>query len=222
MKFCKWILIFAAVVFASETEPRVHHGFYRNLNLGYTHAAFEYTENNFEEYEKHREKTTANLNGINFFEVRYGVALKNFVAFYLAFGFDAMIGTSDWKESSLYNDGRVFSDSESEDVVFGYTFFGYGVTFYPFRDKIPSLNGAFVGVKVETYAGVFLEGRDTKGVGTLLFFELGKDWWVGNNTSIGVGASYGFALDYYDVGEINEERNVDMQIIRLEVRFTRG
>ncbi|MBR3073769.1 hypothetical protein [Fibrobacter sp.] len=168
-------------------------------------------------------------------DVRMGRSVGNLVAIYAS-----MTG-------SLYNgEGTVYKEDFSlEKVVLngsdenvqktllgkldkkedGYAFYislGLGFSVYPFRDAISPLNGFYVGISGGadvSLAKVKSENKEISGVmGIFTRYELGKDWWVSDTWSIGVG--FAFTKVVYE--NVNDGDDGGHHFIGLFFRITRG
>jgi len=119
-----------------------------------------------------------------------------------------------------YRDGYT---SDSKDAFVFNTFIGFGMTFYPFMDADSPMNGAFVGGAIGYSADLTIPvGKGSGdndlwgGFGRRFQVEIGKEWWLNDLLSLGVGLTYGHTQLYLEdrIGEINS--------ITISFRLTRG
>jgi len=178
-------------------------------------------------------------------DFRFGTAISNLVAFYTVFNFSAYSGSNDYhyeryyrnyeqKEPYGYYDGvngneEIFAgdwyldkEEKSSDNAFIFkTCVGFGVSIYPFVDVSSSMNGFFIGGSVGYSAEIILPtntdvAEQWGGYGRHFEVEIGKDWWVNDHLSLGVGLSYGHTILY------RENQIGDDNSITLNFRLTRG
>lgn len=168
-------------------------------------------------------------------DIRFGMSFGNLVAAHFSFGGGLFKGEGINRKQD-YSVTRTIVDNvlESEktellgvkDETFDsygiYGSLGFGFTIYPFRDLTSPLNGFFVGI-AGGVDGTMARDDDysqeycTVG-GVFTRFELGKDWWVSDTWSIGVGLSF-TKLVY---AAENEGEEMSSHVISLFFRLTRG
>ena len=168
-------------------------------------------------------------------DLRLGRSFGNLVAVYFSFGGGLFQGEGKIRKQD-YSVTRITVDNilENEDKqllgVMDETFdsygfygsFGLGFIVYPFRNPASPLNGLFVGV-----AGgldVSLARNDSHAEdyctvgGVFTRYELGKDWWVSDAWSVGVGFSFTNLVYPFE----NEGDDSNHHVIGLFFRLTRG
>ena len=97
--------------------------------------------------------------------------------------------------------------------------FGLGLSIYPFRNPESMLNGLYIGVSggVEAFDSHLDDSFSIiSNGGVYTRFELGKDWWVSDTWSLGVGIAYVNVTVFEDGNDKEEhERNSISFFIRL-------
>ena len=97
--------------------------------------------------------------------------------------------------------------------------FGLGLSIYPFRNPESMLNGLYIGVSggVEAFDSHLDDSFSIiSNGGVYTRFELGKDWWVSDTWSLGVGIAYVNVTAFEDGNDKEEhERNSISFFIRL-------
>lgn len=180
------------------------------------------------------------------FEFKFGVALANIVAFHTVLNFGFYSGTNDYFYDEYFKkykydddkyveildkDGnRIYTsdwmkdysehEEESDVAVSARAYIGFGTTIYPFTNPNSVMNGAFIGGSIGyTFTGTFSKSSDDFAYGSLgngFEVELGKDWWVNDHLSIGVGLTYGHSFLHFLETEGSDN------VITLSFRLTRG
>ena len=170
-------------------------------------------------------------------EFKFGVALGNLIAFHSVFNFGFYAGSIDYRyEMHNYacSVDNVCEDNPvgvhepkavSEIAAYGFrTYFGFGTTLYPFQNKNSPMNGFFVGGSFGyTLFLTLLDGaadvEDATGNGGIGFeLELGKEWWVNDHMSIGVGLGFAHNGLIWETVASHKSDNV----ISISFRITRG
>lgn len=167
------------------------------------------------------------------FDFRFGKSIANLVALYTQFGIGQYMGSGkyfktdreqkiqtgvDGTEDLVYSSEYVKTRKEG-DAIGMIASFGLGFSVYPFRNPSSVLNGFYVGVSggIET-CSFYLDGGysiiDAGGIFTR--YEIGKDWWVSETWSLGVGFGYTDMVGSLDDGD-NE-----LGVISFFVRLTHG
>lgn len=188
-----------------------------------------------ERYAQNNEQDSFSAWAFPFIDFRFGKAFGNFMAMYVSFGGglfkgEGKISKQDYSITRTSVDYVLESEERKLVGVSDRTFdsygfygsFGLGFTVYLFQDPSSPLNGLFVGV-----AGGFdiSLARDndyaqdycTVG-GVFTRYELGKDWWVSDTWSIGVGLSFsGLVYEFKNAGE-----EMSHHAISLFFRLNRG
>ncbi len=188
-----------------------------------------------EHYGLNNEQDDFSAWGFPSIDLRFGKSFGNLVAVYFSFGGGLFKGEGKIRKQN-YSVDRYIVDNvlEKEDsqllgvmdeTIDSYGFYGslgLGFTVYPFRDPASPLNGLFVGIaggldvsmaRDDVYATDYC----TVG-GVFTRYELGKDWWVSDTWSIGVGFSFTKLVNPFE----NEGEDVSHHVIGLFFRLTRG
>ena len=230
----------------AKPAPREHRGFYSVSSFAFAYnwydASMERVDE-FEDYEdydkppknvKEKDVDYYEFNGLAFpeFDFKFGVAVGNLIAFHTNFDFGFFTGPIDhfYKEyrtecnaqKQCTKTTKEDEDEEySSDAYTFRTFIGFGTTLYPFRNKVPVMEGFFVG---GSYGySMFLTYIQTGRSGCANFgpsfkVELGKEWWVGDHMSMGVGLGYARSELMYASTKSHKTDNV----LSLSFRMTRG
>ena len=212
---------------------------YNKSNFGYR-SGVEYTRpegrrERTEYYGLNESQESFSAWGFPSIDFRFGWSFGNLVAAHFSFGVGLFKGEGITRKQD-YSVTRTIVDNvlESEktellgvkDETFDsygiYGSFGFGFTVYPFRDLTSPLNGLFVGIAGGVDGSmarddVYAQEYCTVG-GVFTRFELGKDWWVSDTWSIGVGLSF-TKLVY---AAENEGEEMSSHVISLFFRLTRG
>jgi hypothetical protein len=232
------VLCFAGLTFAQSSiatpAPREHRGFYSNASFGLNLNLFDNSMEDINEYDDRTERSIDfyEYYGFSFLhsEFKFGYALGNVVAFHLVFNMGIYLGTVDYHEENFTTTctkdgfchevrdlGRDEIPSSSDGYNFR-TYIGFGSTFYPFRDKNSPLNGFFFGGSFG-YTLFVMASSDATGNGGIGFqLELGKEWWVSDHFSIGLGL--GFAHNGLVWKTVDSHRSDN--VLSLSFRLTRG
>ena len=188
-----------------------------------------------EHYGQHDEQESFSAWGFPSIDIRFGRAFGNLVAVHFSFGGGLFNGEGERRKQD-YAVHRTVVDEviEAEDKQLAgimdqtvdsygiYMSFGFGVTVYPFRDPSSPLNGLFVGIaggldvsmaRDDVYATDYC----TVG-GVFNRYEIGKDWWVSDTWSIGVGFSFTKSVYPFE----NDGETASHHVVGLFFRLTRG
>ena len=110
----------------------------------------------------------------------------------------------------------------SNDAYNFRTYFGFGATFYPIRDKNSPMNGFFVGGSLgyTLFVAVINGGHDSAtGNGGFGFeLETGKEWWINDHYAIGFGIGFAHSSLVWETVKSHRSDNV----LSLSFRMTRG
>lgn len=219
--------------------PREHRGFYNSTSIGFAYNWFNNSLNDLHKYgnEFDRDIDFFEYNGFSFslIEFKFGYALGNIVALHTVFNMGFFWGSMDYYNEEyrfVCNDEDVCLETRDEKNIkdptsgTGYNFrmyLGFGSTFYPIQDKNSPLYGLFVGSSFGYTLFVAISpgigGPDNTGNGGIGFqVEVGKEWWMNDHFSIGVGL--GFAHDglVWKTADSHKSDN----ILSLSLRLTRG
>ena len=226
-----------------KSAPREHRGFYNSVSFA---AAYNWYNSSTEELDEwsdwddgsgrsRREIDKFEYNGGTFpmFEFKFGMALANLVTFQTVFNLGFFMGTMDYfyeeydkscrldEICAAVPDKEDFEESSSDAYSFR-SYLGFGTTVYPFRDKESPLNGFFVGGSFGyvMFVTVINGGNeDACGNGGPGFeVELGKDRWINDHLSIGVGLGYAHSNLIWKTISSHSSDNV----ISISFRMTRG
>lgn len=178
------------------------------------------------------------------FDFKFGTAIANLIAFHTTFNFAIYSGVMDYEEvnydreiaqnengNPLYDkqgdkvyaeDWRAYdSEGFSGDAVNLRTFVGFGTTIYPFRNPNSAMNGFFIGgsfgyVIYACFVTDDYSAGNIASFGRSFIAEIGKEWWVSNHLSIGIGFSYNHSSTNFDEAIGTET------VYTLSFRLTRG
>ena len=188
-----------------------------------------------EHYGQHDEQESFSAWGFPSIDIRFGRSFGNLIAVHFSIG-GGMFNGEGKRSKQDYAVGRTVVDdvieseqkqlsgimNETIDSYGIYGSFGFGFTVYPFRDPASPLNGFFAGIaggidgslaRDEVYASDYC----TVG-GVFTRYELGKDWWVSDTWSIGVGFSFTKVVYKF----VDEGDDSNLHVISLSFRLTRG
>ena len=221
-----------------KSAPREHRGFYNSTSFGFAYNWFNNSRDDVGEYDngkriKH-DIDYYEYDGFSFAlaEFKFGVAIANLVAFHTVFNIGYFMGSVDYfneKYNTNCTDAGCIDainldvkKSASDDGYSFRTFFGFGATFYPIQDKNSPLNGLFVGGSFGyTLFLTMMNGghTDATGNGGIGFeLEIGKEWWINDHYSIGVGLGFAHNGLIWETVESHKSDNV----LSLSFRMTRG
>ncbi|MCF0214867.1 MAG: hypothetical protein HUK21_00130 [Fibrobacteraceae bacterium] len=157
-------------------------------------------------------------NSFPYMEFKFGAAVANLIAFHTVFNINAFLGDCDYKdyherkdfvidyEKTVNDNGTVDSipyateisrwfvntdrdiDEDTDYAVHIRTTLGFGFTLYPFMDKVPAMEGFFLGGSIGFTGGGAVDYFIS--MGTTYQAEIGKEWWVSDNLSLGIGFLY--------------------------------
>lgn len=223
----------------AKPAPREHRGFYNSVSFGAAYNWYKSSRENDDTYtENGVEITERNVDYFEFdgftfpmFEFKFGVAMANLVALHTVFNFGFFAGSEDWfyreyEKACLDNrctetEKTKEREEESSDGFGFRTFVGLGSTVYPFRDKTSALNGFFVGGALGyTMFLTYIDGdAHAAGDGGPAFqVEMGKEWWINDHLSIGVGLEFA----HTSLSVMSVESYKSDNVISLSLRLTRG
>lgn len=208
-----------------------------NLNyqsgLGHTRFDGVYEEN--KHYGENHKKERFSGFGFPSLDFRLGMSFANLITFYFNFRGGLYSGEGknfkeDYSVDRVYLDGILDKEDRvlvgkldrKDDAYAFYGAFGLGFTVYPFRNPASPMYGFYVGVAGgadASVARVNALAQDLSGsMGIFTRYEIGKDWWVSDSWSIGVG--FDFTIEVY--GNNNDGDDGDCHTINLFLRLTRG
>lgn len=155
-------------------------------------------------------------------DFKLGGAASNLIALYSEIGFSLFTGTLNHSKESFYKENVDFNYNLSNRNKDKYKqvyqvryFFGAGTTIYPFREP-GAANGFFIGGSIG-YTYVSDDEYGFSGIERTFKGEIGKDWWISNKMSFGVGAQYMYSTPL----EQNISSSSD-HTIALLIRVVRG
>lgn len=222
--------------------PQEHRGFYNSVSFGAAYNWYENSKKDMDDYNngyvdvQDREINSFEYYGGTFpmFEFKFGAALANLLAVHTVFNIGFFSGTVDESyveyrkqcgenkicvEEELKN--KTVKDQSSDAYSFR-TYLGFGTTVYPIQDKQSPMNGFFVGGSVGyMFFATIIEGgleEASLNAGPSFQVELGKDWWVNDHLSIGVGLGFAHSGLVWNTVESHDTDNM----ISLSFRLTRG
>lgn len=201
---------------ASNSHSKEHRGFYNSFDVGLSYLSFECHD----DYARYQDKVTFEGFGFPVMEFRFGTALGNLVAFYTIFNFTGYLGEANHSAIDMDDD---FSEEYSDDMSWMLrTYVGFGSSIYPFRNPNSALNGFFVGGSVGYGLGaVFGDGISSgpnRDIDLGFTVEVGKEWWVNDHLSLGVGVSYFHGIPRFESDASDNKVNG----FQLMFRMTRG
>jgi len=241
------VLVVAGLVFAQseptvgKPAPRQHRGFYNSSSFGLGYNWYKSSKKD-EDYSRHDNDKWMDVDYFKFkgysfpvFEFKFGTALANLVAFHTVFNMGFYSGTMESRFESVYytckgEDFCVKDDSKHEyedygsNAAFGFrNYLGFGSTVYPFRDKVPVMEGFFVGGSVGySLFATFInnsEGDEAAfNFGLSYQFEIGKEWWVNDHLSLGFGLGYART----NLSSKTKSSYSTDNVLSLSFRMTRG
>ena len=228
----------------AKPASREHRGFYSNMSFGAAYNWYNSSQENYEEwnsdYEKKENHSRREIDLFEFyggtfptFEFKFGTALANLIAFHTVFNLGIYAGVMDYYYEEYQKDCEEnkpckyeakkdeFEETSSDAYNFR-TYLGFGTTIYPFRDKTSLLNGFFVGGSYgySMFATMIMGGNEDACVnfGYAFQVEMGKEWWVNDHMSIGVGLGYARTNLVWQTISSHSSDNV----LSLSFRLTRG
>lgn len=219
--------------------PREHRGFYNSMSFGLAYNWFDNSRNDIDRYGKEIERDVDfyEYNGFSFslIEFKFGYALGDIVAFHTVFNMSFFVGSLDYYNEAYKTvctdegacvETRDVNNFEDPTSATGYnfrTYLGFGSTFYPFRNKKSPLHGFFVGASAGytlfvTVADGHGDSGKTGNGGIGFQMELGKEWWMNDHFSIGVGLGFAHNGLVWETVDSHKSDNV----LSISFRLTRG
>ena len=166
-------------------------------------------------------------------EFRFGKSICNMVAMYTIFSTGIYQGEGSYRktnrglQSHYDHSGNLTlvdtipegTKKKKDDALAFMEAFGLGLSIYPFRNPESMLNGLYIGASggVEAFDSHLDDSFSIiSNGGVYTRFELGKDWWVSDTWSLGVGIAYVNVTVFEDGNDKEEhERNSISFFIRL-------
>lgn len=238
--FILCIAVFAcaqSVPTIGKYAPREHRGFYNSTSFG---TAYNWFYNSLDDTDKYNDCQRHDVefyefNGGSFAlgEFKFGVAIADLVAFHTVFNVGFFMGTVDYfneryhescTEVGCINVPEIENvDIPTSNDAYNFrTYFGFGATFYPIRDKNSPMNGFFVGGSLgyTLFVAVINGGHDSAtGNGGFGFeLETGKEWWINDRYAIGFGIGFAHSSLVWETVKSHKSDNV----LSLSFRMTRG
>ena len=188
-----------------------------------------------EQYGQHDEQESFSAWGFPTLDIRFGRAFGNMVAVHFSFGGGLFSGEGkrhkqDYAVHRSVVDNVIESEEKEPNGIMDETIdsygiygsLGFGFTVYPIRNPASLLNGLFVGLAGGIQGSlarddVYATDYCTVG-GVFTRYELGKDWWVSDTWSVGVGLSFSKVVYTF----VDEGENSKHHVVSLFFRLTRG
>lgn len=204
--------VFAWSVFAFA-EPRVHDGFFMNFKTGLGVMDLEPDGDKA----SHLDLSSAFSES---FTLKLGGAINPNIVVAGVMSFSVAMG----EVETVYGNSYGYLYSSKTDAVLVNFLLGPGIVFYPTQGG--ALENFFVGVTAGLgVCGIALDDPDfywdedasdgSSAIGWGLQFEMGKEWWVGDNWSLGVDFAYTYVF-----GEDVDYNGLDWSSSSFQVRFT--
>ncbi len=221
--------------------PHEHRGFFFSAGTGVTYTdldvvrRFSYSRWNFsvERSLGYDEITRREFSGwtVPVMDFKIGKSIGNLVVVHSIFELALFSGEMEYSYSEQYEkDVRVLGISldkvNAEEKTLSTSAFslagGLGLMFYPFRSPSSALNGFYFGISGGMANFVCFGEDEDSGfdqVSAFTQYEIGKDWWVSETWSVGVG----MAFSMHSVMESGDaDDGGDRTSIKFLVRITRG
>ena len=170
-------------------------------------------------------------------DIRLGRSFANFFSIYTLLSAGAYsgqveytyekIGLTKYRDANggIAEEATVISEAEAKEYGGMYARFSLGLGFaiYPFRNRESPLNGLYVGFAsgVDSWTARLdgdYDSFDKAGIFTR--YEIGKDWWVSETWSIGVGLVFTNVSNFIEDYDGTDSGHV--RILSLLFRITRG
>ena len=235
----------------SVRPPCEHRGFFYSMGVGFSYTSFSLEKvelrNSYMSFsdEKRRYETYNNYDkrwefsgfDIPKFEVRIGTSIANLVALYSILDFGMYRGDGDYSDARydrvylMQNNEKTLTSEElasvekKKDDAMGFSLsFGLGLSVYPIRNLESPWNGIYVSFAsgLDVFVVGFVgEHRDDDAGGIFTRYEIGKDWWVSETWSVGVGFAYKNLFAISD-GDDDYSSKASRHSIHFLIRLTRG
>lgn len=201
------ILAFSAIVFA---EPYVHDGFYMNFKtgLGYMDLQSDKTDYSYVDLKSPLSQSLA---------FKLGGAVNPHLA--IVGTMSLSVATGEVKTRNVYY-------SDKSDAMLLSLILGPGIVFYPVQGGV--MDNFFIGATFGLgICGIDLDGAylswdgedgrtsSNTATGFGVSLEIGKEWWVGNNWSLGVDLVY-----TYVSGDDVDYDGLEWKSNAIQLRFT--
>lgn len=196
---------------------KVHRGFHFATTLGFDFLSMknEATDDD-DDYNKNNYKDKSYYNAYAFpnLDFRFGAGFANLFIVHYTVGFTSYVGES----SRNLMSGKTATEKikDKNTTIFDFKF-AVGTTFYPFRNINSSLNGLFfgIGAAIDDFSinhNVKIVNGSNEFSTLALNVELGKDWWISDLWSAGLGLSASYSI--YSL-----EENNDPEFAKLNIMF---
>lgn len=201
------VLAFSAIVFA---EPYVHDGFYMNFKagLGYMDLQSDKTDYSYVDLKSSLSQSLA---------FKLGGAVNPHLA--IVGTMSLSVATGEVKTRNVYY-------SDKSDAMLLSLILGPGIVFYPVQGGV--MDNFFIGATFGLgICGIDLDGAylswdgedgrtsSNTATGFGVSLEIGKEWWVGNNWSLGVDLVY-----TYVSGDDVDYDGLEWKSNAIQLRFT--
>lgn len=215
-------LALAVAAFAGE-NVREHRGFYYNYSVGFSYASLDFyseEDDSWGSYDDAKEVRDYSYSGFSFLTMnfRFGRAFGNAVALFFSMHLNGYSGHLEGLSSDY---GGILEAYDDDNMMMLNGAVGVGFSIYPFRNPDSPMNGFFIGCTHLTSFTTFSDNTPDVVTGSFLEqIEIGKDWWISENWSLGFGISY-----YVPVGNIDLQDNLvnlDQNKFQITFRLTRG
>ena len=231
--------------------PCEHRGFFYSMGVGFSYTSFSvekveqrnsytsFTDVNYR-YETHNNYDKRwEFSGFDIpkFEFRFGTSIGNLVALYSILDFGMYRGDGDYtdekydrvylmqnNEETLTSEKLVSVEKKKDDDMGFYLSFGLGLSVYPIRTLESPWNGFYVSFAsgFDTFVVGFVgDHHDESAGGIFTRYEIGKDWWISETWSIGVGFAYKNLFAVSD-GVDEYSSNASRHSFHFFIRLTRG
>lgn len=210
--------------------PRQHYGFYYSMGVGVSYLDFNYEESDDDDYQKSFFRFRAEDWSFPDLQFQFGRSFGNLFALYSDLELSLLHGKGKHIEVDYYRDYqespwtssevRGYFESDNSTGILAYV--GVGTTFYPFRNPNFFMNGSYISFS-SGLMGMLLDIRENMDQENVVMnsivskLEIGKEWWVSDSWSLGVGFSYTF-IDQVIV----DCDHVDFNKFTIVLRLTRG
>ncbi|MBQ2561042.1 MAG: hypothetical protein II565_10735 [Fibrobacter sp.] len=211
--------------------------FYTDVEYNYGSGA--YFENQWVSSYEEGPKSTWDLNSFEIptIDIRLGCSFANLFAVYVLFSGGAYSGEFDYTREKvgvsryLEDDGSIAVEpkqveppvKQEHETMYARFSLGLGFSVYPIRNPLSRLNGLYVGFAggLDAWAVHMKSGLDSfDNSGIFTRYEIGKDWWMSESWSLGVGFAFTNVFKFIKDYEGNDEGHA--RVFSLLFRITRG
>lgn len=170
-------------------------------------------------------------------DIRLGSSFANLFAVYVLFSGGVYSGDVDYTQEKVgalkYRDdgGSIVEESkqveppvtQEHETMHARFSFGLGFSVYPIRNPLSRLNGLYVGFAggLDAWAVHMKSGFDSfDKTGIFTRYEIGKDWWISDTWSLGVGFAFTNMFKFIEDYDGNDKGHAN--VLSLFFRITRG